>query len=124
MSEDAFRNLAGYIDVIYHCAADVRHYAADEAEFLERNVGGTRTVIELARYSNAVLHHMSTASIGGEYLKRAAGYDSSLFRSRIFILDRTGKTISISKASFWRRLKYTGQWKKGFRQEFTDLAES
>ncbi len=69
MSEDAFRNLAGYIDVIYHCAADVRHYAADEAEFLERNVGGTRTVIELARYSNAVLHHMSTASIGGEYLK-------------------------------------------------------
>nr|WP_275891395.1 non-ribosomal peptide synthetase [Ruminococcus sp. OA3] len=69
MTEDAFRNLADYIGVIYHCAADVRHYAADESEFLERNVGGTRTVIELARCSNAVLHHMSTASISGEYLK-------------------------------------------------------
>ena len=124
MSEDAFRNLAGYIDVIYHCAADVRHYAADEAEFLERNVGGTRTVIELARYSNAVLHHMSTASIGGEYLKGQPDMTAVFFGAGFLYWTELGRQYLSQKASFWRRLKYTGQWKKGFRQEFTDLAES
>lgn len=99
MTEEAFLNLADFIGTIYHCAADVRHYAADETEFLKRNVGGTKTVIELARSSGAVLHHMSTASISGEYLKDCPDQET-VFTERDFDIGQNWEDNLYIKSKF------------------------
>lgn len=68
LTQEAFAQLAGSVDAVYHCAADVRHYAAEEAAYLAGNVEGTQTVAELALMGGIPLYHMSTASISGEFL--------------------------------------------------------
>lgn len=69
LEEQDYARLAGNVGEIYHAAADVRHYAADEEAFLRTNVEGTRCILELARRSGARLYHMSTCSVSGEQLK-------------------------------------------------------
>ena len=69
MSEADYSRLAGRISEIYHCAADVRHYAADEESYLNTNTGGTANMLELARTAGASFYHMSTCSVSGEQLK-------------------------------------------------------
>jgi len=66
------QELMGSIDAIWHCAADVRHYAADSEALLRTNLEGTRAVIELAKAVNVPLYHMSTTSVSGD---RLAGRD-------------------------------------------------
>ena len=60
--------LCGRIGEIWHCAADVRHYAADEEAYLAVNVGGTERMVRLAKDAGAQLHHISTASVSGDHL--------------------------------------------------------
>jgi amino acid adenylation domain-containing protein/thioester reductase-like protein len=55
------------VDKVYHCAADVRHYA-DVNESLAINVAGTENVIELTLKANAALHHISTTSVAADYV--------------------------------------------------------
>ncbi len=69
LSEQEYEKLAGQIREIYHCAADVRHYAADAEEFLGANVAGTRHMLELSEKAGAAFFHMSTLSVSGEQLK-------------------------------------------------------
>lgn len=69
MTDTDYRQLAGEIFEIYHCAADVRHYAADEECYLNTNTGGTANMLELARLAQASFYHMSTCSVSGEQLK-------------------------------------------------------
>jgi surfactin family lipopeptide synthetase A len=49
------------IDIIYHCAADIRHYAPFEESY-SANVIGTQKIIEFAKEQNAYLAHISTGS--------------------------------------------------------------
>lgn len=68
LPEEIYTAVCHEISAVYHAAADVRHYCADEGAFLENNITGTRTAIQLALDAQAVLHHMSTVSVSGEYL--------------------------------------------------------
>lgn len=63
-----YQALSGRIDAVWHCAADVRHYAAREDDYLAVNVTGTENLIKLARAANVPLYHMSTGSVGGTRL--------------------------------------------------------
>ena len=67
-----YRELSSSLDGIWHCAADVRHYAADSESLLQANLGGTKEMIKLARAANAPLYHFSTTSVSGD---RLAGRD-------------------------------------------------
>jgi amino acid adenylation domain-containing protein len=49
------------IDVIYHSAADIRHYASFEQSY-SANVKATENIIRFAKAQNAYLAHISTAS--------------------------------------------------------------
>ncbi len=54
------------VKAIYHTAADVRHFAADNNSFLV-NQQGTAHVLKCAMALSVPLHHMSTLSVCGEY---------------------------------------------------------
>lgn len=69
LSEEDFGQLAGRIREIYHCAADVRHYVANEKSYLDTNVGGTARMLELAERAEAAFYHMSTCSVSGDAWK-------------------------------------------------------
>jgi len=69
MGEAEYSYLADKVSEIYHCAADVRHYAAEEDSYMKTNVGGTANMLAFAETANAVFYHMSTCSVGGEQLK-------------------------------------------------------
>ena len=68
MAPEDYESLAAAVRDVYHCAADVRHYAADEKTSLAVNLGGTEQMIAFAQKAKARLHHISTASVSGEYL--------------------------------------------------------
>ncbi|MDD3193003.1 MAG: amino acid adenylation domain-containing protein [Oscillospiraceae bacterium] len=68
MAPADYETLARRVQDVYHSAADVRHYAADEDSLMAVNVGGTGQMIAFAQKAGAVLHHISTASVSGEYL--------------------------------------------------------
>ncbi len=59
--------LSKQISYVIHAAADVRHYASDGLAELT-NRGGTANAISFARRAQAKLIHISTISLGGEYL--------------------------------------------------------
>ena len=69
LSEEAYQQLCASVKAVYHCAADVRHYAADESTHLKVNVGGTERMIRLALDADAELFHMSTCSVSGDVMK-------------------------------------------------------
>ncbi len=73
MSERDYIMLTARIGEIYHCAADVRHYAADEESYLGTNVSGTANMLAFARLAGAAFYHMSTCSVSGEHLKDGNG---------------------------------------------------
>lgn len=60
-------DLTKKVKAVYHAAADVRHYAMDNNHYLVNQVG-TAHAIDFAKRANAVLHHISTISVSGEYL--------------------------------------------------------
>ena len=59
-----YADLALRTGLVVHCAADVRHYAADNA-IEETNVGGTRRALDFCADAEAALCHISTASVAG-----------------------------------------------------------
>jgi surfactin family lipopeptide synthetase A len=66
-----YEKIINHVDKIYHCAADVRHYA-DLNESMAINVTGTENVIAMALKANAGLHHISTTSVAADYVIRQA----------------------------------------------------
>jgi natural product biosynthesis luciferase-like monooxygenase protein/amino acid adenylation domain-containing protein/thioester reductase-like protein len=61
-----YQKLSEMLDAVYHSAADVRHFGELE-HFKAVNVGGTRSVIELAQTGKQkFLHHVSTVYVSGE----------------------------------------------------------
>lgn len=70
LNKKAYQNLIGRIDAVYHAAADVRHYTTGSVSEAV-NLTGTQTILALAKDAGVPLHHISTASIGGEYLTSA-----------------------------------------------------
>jgi amino acid adenylation domain-containing protein/thioester reductase-like protein len=73
-----YENIVKKVDKIYHCAADVRHYA-DVNESMAINVDGTRHVIELSMKANAALHHISTTSVAADYVLSQADREVQFF---------------------------------------------
>ena len=69
LSLEEYESLSLRVREIFHCAADVRHYAADTEDFLDANVAGTARMVELAKKAGAAFYHMSTLSVSGELLK-------------------------------------------------------
>ena len=69
MSDDEYSLLVESVDEIYHCAADVRHYAVDIDAYMNTNVGGTHNMVALAKKAKAKLYHMSTCSVSGDSMK-------------------------------------------------------
>ncbi|MEI5906366.1 amino acid adenylation domain-containing protein [Bacillus spongiae] len=68
MTENEFNELAGNINAIIHCAADVRHFG-DRNHFEKINVLGTKNIIELLdKNQNIVFHHISTIGISQDLL--------------------------------------------------------
>ncbi|MEG1500357.1 MAG: SDR family oxidoreductase, partial [Clostridiales bacterium] len=68
LASGKYQELVSSIDNIYHSAADVRHYVAEDEDSLATNIQGTENMIELALAADTPLHYMSTASICGDYL--------------------------------------------------------
>ncbi len=66
MTEADYEELATKIDEIYHCAADVRHYASNVDEYMATNVGGTENMIAISKLSGSKFYHISTCSVSGE----------------------------------------------------------
>lgn len=71
MSERDYVMLNFQVGEIYHCAADVRHYAAEEESYMNVNTGGTKNMLIFARMADAAFYHMSTCSVSGEHLKNS-----------------------------------------------------
>lgn len=67
LPKEQYEEMAGRVTRVFHCAADVRHYAV-EAELYHANVEGTMRVLEFAEASGAALMHMSTISTAGSHL--------------------------------------------------------
>lgn len=65
MSQEAYKDLSNRIGEIFHCAADVRHYAADAESYNRTNVDGTLHMLELACSAEASFYYISTCSVGG-----------------------------------------------------------
>ena len=65
MQDNAYQTLADKIFTVYHCAADVRHYAEEDA-IMDTNVNGTKNTIAFCRDAGAYLGFVSTLSVGGE----------------------------------------------------------
>ena len=60
----SYDTLAGKIDTVFHCAANVQH-AGDYSEHKRTNVQGTKNVIAFCLAAGAVLQHTSTVSVHG-----------------------------------------------------------
>ena len=64
LTDNAYEELIGCIDAVYHVAANV-HHAGDYDELRKTNVEGTKNVISFCFDAGAVLHHTSTVSLHG-----------------------------------------------------------
>lgn len=109
LSETDRRFLSGRTALIYHCAADVRHYT--ESSILQRtNTEGTKNVVRLALEEGAGLHYMSTASISGEYLVDAPD-SSAVFTEHDFQIGQNWsenvyvKSKFLAEADIYRAMK-------------------
>ena len=98
LSPRDYQALSGRIDALWHCAADVRHYAADSEQLLQVNVEGTREVIRLARAANAPLYHMSTTSVSGDRL--AGREDGAVFTERDFDIGQDWRSNLYVRSKF------------------------
>jgi len=79
MDDWDYKEICGAAGEIYHCAADVRHYAPDEQDYFKTNVDGTKHALELAKASGAVFYHMSTCSVAGDRLKNEKEEGKTVF---------------------------------------------
>lgn len=86
LAPSTFGELAGQIDVLWHCAGDI-NLTGDLAVLRQVNVEGTRRVLELASACRRtpVLNHVSTAFVAGKrrdgVVPEAAPSDASGFEN-------------------------------------------
>jgi thioester reductase-like protein len=106
LGRQEYDDLAGKVRRIYHCAADVRHFTNGE-DSAKANLRGTEEAVKLALTAGAALMHMSTASVSGDYVKSAPGL-KAVFKETDSTLGKTGKTIYMSRQSFWRKRRLQG----------------
>ena len=85
LASDKYRELAAKPEAIWHCAADVRHYAADSAALLQVNVNGTGEMIALAQKAKIPLYHISTTSVAGNIPKENRLYSPCLQENQLDI---------------------------------------
>jgi thioester reductase-like protein len=69
LDEGEYGALCRRTDAVFHTAADVRHFAADNRAWMT-NVFGTAHTAQFALDAGAALNHISTISVSGEYLVR------------------------------------------------------
>lgn len=67
LSREIYECMAREVTRVFHCAADVRHYAPKE-ELIRTNSGGTAEVLRFVKTAGAALMHMSTVSVAGSRL--------------------------------------------------------
>ena len=72
ISAPEYERLTDRVDMVIHCAADVRHYAPND-ELALTNTFGTENCIAFARDAAAAMIHISTISVAGEYIMDAPG---------------------------------------------------
>lgn len=85
MEEEAYVRAAAETGLVLHCAADVRHFAADTAS-LDTNVEGVRRMIAFARAAQAGLVHISTMSVAGEAFQDAGRREPAVFTEEDFFI--------------------------------------
>ncbi|MCL2821457.1 MAG: amino acid adenylation domain-containing protein [Oscillospiraceae bacterium] len=88
------------IDTIIHCAANVKHYGV-YSDFYDVNVIGTKNIIGLASEKDALLIHISTASVSGN------SFDNLDFPATIF--DETCLYIEQSLENVYMRSKFEAE---------------
>lgn len=64
LPDKIYEEMADRVTRVFHCAADVRHYAEEE-ELYHTNVEGTQRALEFSRRAGAAFLHMSTISVAG-----------------------------------------------------------
>lgn len=67
LTEDEYAGLTRQISVVFHAAADVRHFGEWEQSY-RTNTLGTRRMVDFCLKANAELHHISTMSVNGYVL--------------------------------------------------------
>ncbi|OPZ93993.1 MAG: Linear gramicidin synthase subunit D [Firmicutes bacterium ADurb.Bin419] len=66
MGEEEYKKLASEVDAVYHAAANVKHYAEDESEFIKSNITATNNVIAFCnRHKVKALNYISTVGVSG-----------------------------------------------------------
>lgn len=98
LDQDAYEHLCERVGEIYHCAADVRHFASDVSDYLKTNVDGTIHMIQLAQDADAALYHMSTCSVSGMHLKEKDKY--ALFTEKDFDIGQIWEDNIYVKSKF------------------------
>ncbi|CAI8732766.1 Acyltransferase domain-containing protein [Bacillus sp. IT-79MI2] len=94
------------INMIIHCAADVRHYGNEE-HFENTNVGGTRRLLELAKVIPSVhFHYVSTISIVGwssqdpnEYVLQEKDFDRGQILDNVYTRSKFNAEKLVREAS-------------------------
>lgn len=86
-SDDVFCQAEGVaVSLVIHCAADVRHYAANDRLWAV-NVDGTRRVVEFCKSRGCGLVHVSTASVllpaFNEYVRTKAEAEKLVFEAAV-----------------------------------------
>ncbi len=98
LSAEKYADIAGRICAVWHSAADVRHYAADEESFLGANLTGTENAIALARAAGAVLYHFSTTSVSGNRLRGSGAH--AVFTENDFDIGQDWRSNLYVKSKF------------------------
>ncbi|MDD3347414.1 non-ribosomal peptide synthetase [Oscillibacter sp.] len=98
LTPEAYRQVSGSLCAVWHCAADVRHYAADEEAFLRTNLAGTENLIKLARAACVPLYHMSTGSVSGQRLEGTD--ESAVFTEADFCIGQDWRSNLYVRSKF------------------------
>lgn len=119
LSDAAYQALAAWVSEIFHCAADVRHYAADREAYLKTNVDGTRNVLALAECADASFYHISTCSVSGDTLKN--GDKGALFTENDYDIGQNWESNIYVKSKFLAEGLVFDAAKKGLRTKIFRL---
>ena len=103
--------------MVYHCAADVRHFAPED-ELLKTNVTGTKRAIEFAREARASYMHISTVSVAGEYTAGCAA-GKAIFEEQDLDVGQNWMENPYAKSKMLAEYEVTKVRKRGWRPEYS-----
>lgn len=84
LSDHEYYILVDKVGVVYHAAADVRHFGNWE-NLRSVNLDGTIEVIKFCQVANAPIHHISTISVSGDVLTNREELDAVFCEQRLYI---------------------------------------